>query len=71
MDILANDEEELGKYKSAYQQYKEIIRQLEKLKDDAERNKADEDYIRFQLEQLDEAKLSEDEQEFWSKKLTY
>ena len=63
LDILANDEEELGKYKSAYQQYKEIIRQLEKLKDDAERNKADEDYIRFQLEQLDEAKLSEDEQE--------
>lgn len=63
LDILADDEKELHEYQETYRQYKEIIARLNKLQEEADKNKADEDYIRFQLEQLEEAKLSEDEQE--------
>lgn len=63
LDTLADDEKERDNYKAAYSLYRETVRQLEKLKEEAERNNADEDYLRFQLEQLDEAKLTEDEQE--------
>lgn len=63
LDILAHDEKELNDYKESYRQYKNVVCQLNKLKEEADKNKADEDYIRFQLEQLDEAKLSENEQE--------
>lgn len=63
LDVLAHSEAEISNYKAAYRQYKETIRQLNELTEEAEKNKADEDYIRFQLEQLDEAKLSEGEQE--------
>lgn len=63
LDTLADNEKERNCYKAVYTLYKDTVRRLEKLKEEAERNKADEDYLRFQLEQLDEAKLTEDEQE--------
>lgn len=63
LDALAHDEAELTAYKSAFAVYREDVKALADLTEQAEKNKADEDYIRFQLEQLDEAKLVEGEQE--------
>lgn len=63
LDILARNETELNKYKAAYTRYKATVHELAKLTEEAEKSKADEDYVRFQLEQLDEAKLTEGEQE--------
>lgn len=63
LDALAHDEAELAAYKSAFAVYRESVKTLAELTEQAEKSKADEDYIRFQLEQLDEAKLTEGEQE--------
>lgn len=63
LDALAHDEAELTAYKSAFAVYRENVKALADLTEQAEKNKADEDYIRFQLEQLDEVKLVEGEQE--------
>ena len=63
LDILAHDEEELSAYQQAYQDWRRTRQELEKVIVQAEQNKADEDYVRFQLEQLEEAHLVEGEQE--------
>lgn len=63
LDILAHDEEALTVYQSLYREWKQAQQELEELTDRAEQNKADEDYIRFQLEQLEEAHLATGEQE--------
>lgn len=63
LDALAHDEAELTAYQSAFAVYRESVKELAALTEQAEQSKADEDYIRFQLEQLDEAKLAEGEQE--------
>lgn len=63
LDILAHNDEQLSIYQSLYKEWKQARQNLEELIARAEQNKADEDYIRFQLEQLEEANLSADEQE--------
>lgn len=62
LDILANDDKELTEYKRIYTEYKHTLRSLEDKIREAEQNKQDEDYIRFQLQQLDAVKLQEGEQ---------
>lgn len=63
LDILAHDEEELSDYQSLYREWKQAQQDLEDLTALALQNKADEDYIRFQLEQLEDAHLAAGEQE--------
>lgn len=63
LDILAHDEDELAAYQSLHREWKQAQRDLEKLIALAGQNKADEDYIRFQLEQLEDAHLTAGEQE--------
>ena len=63
LDIIANDEKELGKYSDIYHQYKETAKRLADTIAKAEKEREDEDYIRFQLQQLDDASLKEGEQE--------
>ena len=63
LDILAHDEEELAAYQSLHRECKLAQRDLENLIALAGQNKADEDYIRFQLEQLEDAHLTAGEQE--------
>lgn len=63
LDILAHDEEELNNYQSLHREWKQVQQDLEDLIVFAEQNKADEDYIRFQLEQLEDAQLAAGEQE--------
>ena len=63
LDLLAHDEDELSKYRSLHREWKQVQQDLEHLVALAEKNKADEDYIRFQLEQLEDAHLTAGEQE--------
>ena len=62
LDLLAHDESLLASYQAVYTQWKERQTELEKLLERVAHDKSDEDYIRFQLEQLEEAHLSVDEQ---------
>ena len=63
IDILANDEEQLTVYKALYKDYKSTSRKLETLMEEAEKSRQDEDYIRYQVTQLEEANLHGGEQE--------
>lgn len=63
LDILSHNDEQLSTYQSLYREWKQAQQELADLIARAEQNKADEDYIRFQLEQLEEANLSVGEQE--------
>ncbi len=63
LDILSHNDEQLSVYQSLYKDWKQAQQDLEDLIARAEQNKADEDYIRFQLEQLEEANLAAGEQE--------
>lgn len=63
LDILSHNDEQLSAYQSLYREWKQAQQDLTDLIARAEQNKADEDYIRFQLEQLEEANLSVGEQE--------
>ena len=61
LDALASDEKELSDYKEAYYTYRKVAEELNRLTELEEQSKADEDYVRFQLNQFDEAKLVESE----------
>lgn len=63
LDILAHDEKELQLYKELYSVYKKVSRELTDVLEEADKNSQDEDYIRYQAEQLEEANLQEGEQE--------
>lgn len=63
LDILAHNETLLNDYHQIYTGWKSLERDLDELILRAEQSKTDEDYIRFQLEQLAEAHLSSGEQE--------
>lgn len=62
LDILAQDDKQLAAYKQVYTQYKNTCKELDTLIGQAEKSRQDEDYLRFQLEQLEEAELKEGEQ---------
>lgn len=62
LDILAQDDQQLEAYKQTYRHYKDISKELDTLKAQAEKSRQDEDYLRFQLEQLEEANLHPGEQ---------
>ena len=63
LDILAHDEAELTAYKATYKEYKQVSRELTELIAQAEKNRQEEDYIRYQVQQLDDARLQAGEQE--------
>ena len=63
LDILAHNDGALSVYADCYGSWKKAQQQLEELIARTERDKADEDYVRFQLEQLEEANLTAGEQE--------
>lgn len=62
LDILAQDGKQLDNYHKIYSEYKQICKELDDFIGQAEKSRQDEDYIRFQLEQLKEAELKENEQ---------
>lgn len=62
LDLLSHNDKELTAYKEQYAKYKSVCKQLTDFIAQAEQSRKDEDYIRFQLEQLDDAELKEGEQ---------
>lgn len=62
LDILAQDDKEIKVYIDLYNKYRKICHELEEFILQADKSRQDEDYIRFQLEQLEEAQLQEGEQ---------
>ncbi|MCD8318887.1 MAG: DNA repair protein RecN [Paraprevotella sp.] len=63
IDILAGDKEEVAQYKTYYAAYRKTEKELEQARKEAEQARTEEDYITFQLEQLENAALKEGEQE--------
>lgn len=62
LDVLARNRGLQNEYQAAYKKYLSIGRQLNALKEKIGRQQAEEDYIRFQFKQLDEARLQAGEQ---------
>lgn len=63
IDILAKDKGELAKYQTLYAAYKQAERNLDTAIKAAEAAQTEEDYLRFQLEQLEELAPQPGEQE--------
>ena len=63
VDIIAQDSKLANKYKAAYATYRQADDQLRRLKEEIAKNKENEDFLRFQFKELDDAKLEKGEQE--------
>ena len=63
LDIIANDEKELATFRHAFDAYNKANSELTQLKKRIAETKEKEDYMRFQLNELTNASLSDDEQE--------
>ena len=63
LDIIAHNTKEKDAYTDAFRKFKDAQRQLEDLKAEIEKNKANEDFLRFQYNELHTAALKSGEQE--------
>lgn len=63
VDIMAKTEFLLVAYRREYERYQDAVRQLEELEALAAKSRQDEDYLRFQVEELRAAQLTAGEQE--------
>ncbi len=63
LDSIAQNDPLLSTYKEVFSEYKNCSAELASLKENINRKRTDEDYLRYQLEQLDDAHLKEGEQE--------
>ena len=61
LDSIAGNNELLNSYKHSYQQYRDAAKQLEETQLEIEKLRSNEDYIRFQLDQLQALQLQPDE----------
>lgn len=63
LDIVAAQQELLTTYQTEYKEYKRLVRQCDEAVSEAQSSKEEEDFLRFQANQLAEANLKEGEQE--------
>lgn len=63
IDIIADDKPLLEKYKERFAELKAVRKEVQRMRDEAEESKKNEDFIRFQLKELTEAGLQPDMQE--------
>ena len=63
VDIIADDQQELTTYQQTYSQLQTARSQLQAMKDDIERNRQSQDFLQYQYEELENARLTEGEQE--------
>ena len=63
VDIIAQDSKLANTYRDAYNTYRQADDKLRRLKDEIAKNKENEDFLRFQFKELDDAKLEKGEQE--------
>ena len=61
LDEIAQNSELLAEYQSEYSHYNALKRKLNELKEVATKNTAENDYLKFQLDELDKADLKEGE----------
>lgn len=69
VDTIAKSQPQLTIYQQKYQEHKNSVNQLNQLKETALQQKAEQDFIQFQCEQLNESQLIEGEQEEQEKEL--
>lgn len=62
LDVMVGDPALLSQYKDCYKQHKQAADDLEQMKENQAKALSDEEYLRFQLSQLEEAKLATNEQ---------
>lgn len=62
LDIVAEHQALLNTYQQEYTAYRQLNKQWEEAQEEARSNKEDEDYLRFQVDQLADAQLKEGEQ---------
>ena len=62
LDIVAAQQELLTTYQTEYKEYKRLVRQCDEAVSEAQSSKEEEDFLRFQANQLAEANLQEGEQ---------
>lgn len=62
VDVIAQNAAQQAAYKLSYSQWRNLQTELKQLQKTAEKQAADLDYIQFQFEQLNEARLIENEQ---------
>ncbi len=70
VDILTKDEDTLRKYQESYQKYKKEQTILEEMIAKVSKDQENEDYLRFQLQELSDAELSEGEQEMLEQEIS-
>ena len=63
LDIIADDAKELADYKASYDAYHQAANELEALKEEIERNRQNVDFLQFQYQELEGARLNIGEQE--------
>ncbi|EFZ36417.1 DNA repair protein RecN [Hoylesella oralis ATCC 33269] len=63
LDIIANDDKQKNDYTETYKDYHQACEQLEALKSNIERDRQNEDFLRFQFNELSAANLIDGEQE--------
>ena len=63
VDIIAQDQKQLTDYQQSFSQLSTLNSQLQALKDDIEHNRQSQDFVQFQYEELENARLSAGEQE--------
>lgn len=63
VDILADDQKELTAYRAAYGEMKDRERELRTVSDEIEANRSRADFMQYQYDELQAAKLTEGEQE--------
>ena len=63
VDIIAHNSDLLEAYQQQYATYHQAQKRLVQLREDIERNRANADFLQFQFQELDDARLSTGEQE--------
>lgn len=63
LDILSDDTSALVSYKDIYAEYMRCRKELSKLKDELDKSRRDEDWLRYQLNEIEQCEFSEGEQE--------
>ena len=63
VDIIADDASQLAKYQNTYAEFVKAEKELSEMTLAIERNRENHDFLKFQFEELDNAKLQEGEQE--------
>ena len=63
LDVLSGDKDLLEEYSAEYSAYISLCREIEDMKDELDKNRRDEEWLRFQMNELESASLKEGELE--------